>query len=340
MIAALRTSTRLFALAFTLAASTLLAACDKPLAMGNRNQILIVAPQEVWNTLQAPITEALEPTTFTVRDERVFEIAHIDPEEGGWGNSRVLRQMLLIGSAEQPYIAEAIEAHRGDVPAPPSLFQVRGLWAQEQMVTVLLLPGPGQTEGVEPLMPAIGGTFLNQFEDYARSRMFVTRPNEELRDSLVRHGGFALTLPRVYRSAILEENVFQFRNDQPDPADLIRNVTVAWRTAGEVEFTAEAAHAWRAELAERHTQPPQVTEPTPESHPLETGDRRALQTHGIWSNPPGGWPSAGPYITRLVECPGRIYLIDAWLYAPGVPKYEYMFQLNTIIDSFECATAG
>ena len=315
----------------------LLSACDKPRAMGNQSQILIVAPQEVWDSLEDQVTDALEPTIFAARDETVFEIAHIDPEDGGWGNSRVHRQILLIGSDQEPYVAEAIDAYRDEVPTPPALFLVRGLWAQEQMVTVLLLPGPGDLTGVEPYIPALGETFLNQFEAYARARMFVTQPNEELRDSLVRHGGFALTIPRVYRSEMLEDGVFQFRNDQPDPADLIRNITVAWREAGEVEFTAGAAHAWRADIAERHTQPAQVTEPVDETHPLEMDGHTALQTFGVWSNPPGGWPAAGPYITRLIQCPGRTYLVDAWLYAPGTPKYEYMFQLNTIIDSFECA---
>jgi hypothetical protein len=32
----------------------------------------------------------------------------------------------------------------------------------------------------------------------------------------------------------------------------------------------------------------------------------------------------------------RIYLIDAWLYAPGDEKYEYMIQLDQIVASFDC----
>jgi len=31
-----------------------------------------------------------------------------------------------------------------------------------------------------------------------------------------------------------------------------------------------------------------------------------------------------------------MYLIDAWLYAPGKEKYEYMIQLQTILNTFRC----
>ena len=41
---------------------------------------------------------------------------------------------------------------------------------------------------------------------------------------------------------------------------------------------------------------------------------------------------------RAIVCEDqdRMYLLDAWLYAPGKEKYEYMIQLETILDSFSC----
>jgi hypothetical protein len=45
-------------------------------------------------------------------------------------------------------------------------------------------------------------------------------------------------------------------------------------------------------------------------------------------------------LTRLVQCPEYVYLVDSWLYAPGRAKYEYMVQLQTLLDSFRCASAG
>ena len=41
-----------------------------------------------------------------------------------------------------------------------------------------------------------------------------------------------------------------------------------------------------------------------------------------------------------VSCPeqDRTYLLDAWLYIPGRSKYEYVLQLETILDTFVCGT--
>ena len=58
-----------------------------------------------------------------------------------------------------------------------------------------------------------------------------------------------------------------------------------------------------------------------------------------WRNPPGsGWPAGGPFITYGITCANqdRTYFVDAWLYAPGREKYEYMIQLETILGTFRC----
>lgn len=328
-------------LAFGLLGALALSGCDKPTSMGDANQILVVAPQAVWETLEEDIREVLEPSTFTVRDERIFDVGHTEPEGTGWASLRVMRQILLIGDPSIPVVEQALSAYRGATPTPPASLEIENVWARQQQVILLLLPPGASPEDVLPLLPEIGGRYLQQFDSYARARMFASRPNTELSDSLSRNAGFSMTFPQVYRATSPEPGVYEFRNDQPDPSRLIRHVTVASRPRGEVERTAEVAATWRSELAARLTQPPQVTELPPEAvHAIEAGGLPALQIQGVWSNPPDEWPAAGAFLTRLVECPDRLFLLDAWLYAPGVAKYEYMFQLNTILDSFRCAEGG
>jgi hypothetical protein len=322
---------------FALSAAMFLAGCDKPQALGEASQILVAAPAATWQVLRDGINDALMPTMFTVRNESVFDVAHVDPMDEGWSNLRLNRQILLIGDVNDPVIAQALEENRGETPAAPAVFQVRNVWARNQLVTIALLPPDSGPAAAEPLLARIGEIYLTQFEEYAHARMFVSRPNEEMTDSLRRTAGFVLVVPNVYRVEQLEPAIWQFRNDQPDPSRLIRNITVASRPSGEVEFGSESAIEWRTELLDRLTQPPQVTESTQEWHELQVGGRRAIQIQGVWSNPPGQWPAAGPYIARMVDCGDRTFLVDAWLYAPGVSKYEYMYQLNTILGSFTCA---
>jgi hypothetical protein len=310
--------------------------CDRPRAIGDQTQIIVGARQSAWDALEDDLKEALEPRTFTVRDERVFDIAHADPGQPGWESLRVQRQVLLIGQPDEPAIAQAVDRYRGTPPPPPGVFQVRNVWAQNQTVTVAVLPPGEAPTAARPLLPTIGQAYLQQFEENARSRMFVSGANEELANTLRKLGGFSLLLPNVYRSEEVEPGVFVFRNDQPDPASLIRNITVTSRPRGEVRLEPQVASDWRSELAARLNTPPQVTEALAESHEVQVAGRSGIQIQGIWSNPPGQWPAAGPFLTRLVPCDDRVFLVDAWLYAPRYPKYEYMFQLKTILDSFAC----
>lgn len=330
----MRNRTRVVGLVMAAAA---MAGCNKPLALGDVNQILVVAPTPLWQSLEADIRAAMEPRTFTVRNERVFDVAHAEPAEILEGNLRFLRQILLIGPPDDPTVAQALDEFSGVPPAPPAVFQIRNVWASNQLVTVALVPPGAGESAVRPLLAELGDIYISQYEEYAHSRMFVTRPNEILADSLRRTAGFSLIVPNVYRTGEIEPGIWRFRNDQPDPSQLIRNVIVDSRARGEVEFTADAALAWRTELLDRLEQPPQVTEPYEQVLPLKAGEHEVIQIQGVWSNPPGQWPAAGPYLTRLVDCGDRILLVDAFLYAPGDSKFEYMYQLNTILDSFECA---
>jgi hypothetical protein len=308
--------------------------------MGDPSEILVAVPPAVWLELEVDLKSALEPRTFTVRSERVFDVGHTDPSGPNWAALRLVRQILLIGSADESPIAEAIAANSGEAPEAPAVFQVRNVWARNQLVTILLTPDAASRQVVSSLLPSLRDVYLRQFQEYVEARMFVTGENEELLDSLRSNAGFTLLLPRVYRAEEPEPGVYRFRNDQPDASQLIRNITVASQPAGAIPATAEAAGAWRAELATRLTFPPQVTDSIGVAVRLETEGQSGLQIQGIWSNPPGEWPAAGPFFTRLIDCPDRTFLVDAWLYAPGDAKYEYVFQLSTILDSFRCGAVA
>lgn len=302
------------------------------------NNLVVATSDEVWNAIAPDIDDALESRTFTVRDERIFDVTQVDPAGEEWGRLNLLRQVLVVGDPEDEWVAEALRRHSGDTPSPPAVFQVRNVWAQNQLVTVVLLPPGADADAARPLLQQAGAMLLQQYEEYARERMFASGVDQELADSLRNEAGFTLTLPSVYYYRELRPGLFIFRNDHPDPSQLIRSVQVDSRPSAEVSFTPEAARAWREELTSEYTDPVQVTAPEiVQARELQVSGRPALEIQGVWENPADEWPAAGPYITRLVQCGARTYLVDAWLYAPGSPKYEYMVQLATILNSFECA---
>ena len=131
-----------------------------------------------------------------------------------------------------------------------------------------------------------------------------------------------------------------FRNDNPDPSDLIRQFGITWQSPVPEGITGEDLLEWRSRFVEENYDFPQVVNTDQLiSRPEQVDGKQALTIQAIWENPPGAYPAAGPFITRAITCPRqqRMYLIDAWLFAPASDKYEYMIQLDEILNSFRCA---
>jgi hypothetical protein len=38
----------------------------------------------------------------------------------------------------------------------------------------------------------------------------------------------------------------------------------------------------------------------------------------------------------VCEGQNRAYLLDSWLHAPGAATYQYVVELETILDTFRC----
>jgi hypothetical protein len=318
------------------------AACDKQGAWGETNSIIIASSPELWGEVMDTVRGALEPRIRTVRDELMFQVTHQEPGGELWPNMRRFRQLLLVGTPDAEWMQDAVGKLRSE-PALPSITQVYDVWARDQLVTLLLLPREGDAESVRAMLPQLGELFGEQYHQWAVNRMFLSGVDSAGAETLRNEAGFSLVLPSVYRWRD-QDSVYVFRNDNPDPAELIREIVVTWRSPAPETIDADGMLAWRAELAAEHYSYPQLVDLTDAAMgPLEHQGRDGHQVQAVWRNPPeANWPAGGPFILRAIPCPeqDRLYLIDAWLYAPGEQKYEYMIQLETILDSFSCGAAG
>ena len=164
-----------------------------------------------------------------------------------------------------------------------------------------------------------------------------------LADTLWNEAGFSLLLPHVYEHRSVD-SVHIFLNDNPDPSELIRQITVTWRSPIPEELGQDELLAWRKELTDRYFKYPQIVDlQLAETRRLQMGDMVIEELRAVWANPPEDlFPAGGPMITWSLPCPAqnRHYLVDAWLYAPGKDKYEYVLQLETILSTFRCRGAA
>lgn len=327
------------------ALATVATGCDqKPLAIGDTNSIIVSATPELWAQVKDVLVPQLERTIFTTREEKVFTVTYHNPADSIWLNLRRFRQLLVIGTADDFWVAPALRKVDIDREVdPPGIAQVEDVWARNgQTVTVLQLPDTMSLENATEVVSALGSVIYENLDLHYRqnavAKMFVTGPDTALARRLGEESGFVLTLPTVYEHR-LSDTIYIFRNDNPDPSELIREIAVTWQSPVPEEFGADAILAWRAELVAGHYNFPQVTKLIYQQNTRPTEDNLGYTVQTIWENPPDSdFPAGGPAITKAVICPSqdRLYLIDAWLYAPGRDKYEYMIQLEEILGSFAC----
>jgi len=315
-----------------------LTACEtQTLAFGDANSIIVAVPNETWEQIEPAVDRALETTVFTVAQEKAFTVTQVDPRSEDWGNLRRFKQVLIIGTANTPWMEEALEDAQGD-RSTPGILQVQDVWAKNQLVTIALMGEGDVGSQLERLLPTLGDQFDAQYRDFIRSKMYISGVDSALIKELEATAGFSLSVPAVYELNA-SDSVYVFRNDNPDPSELIRQITVTWMSPDPRIEGPEELVAWRDRIAAEFYEDEQVINlELAKGGPGVFGGLDAYQIQSTWENIPGGWPAGGPLLLRSVICADqdRVYLIDGWLFAPGKEKYEYLIQIETIMDSFKC----
>jgi len=330
---------RASALPTALILSTISAACgERPLSYGDANSIIAVMPAEQWARASDLVYERLEPTITTVREEKAFTVTYQEPMAQYWDRLRRFRQMLVVGTRSEPWIREVLEEAREPI-AENGLHQVYDVWSSGQTISLVLLDEGWGPEDLAPYLDEVHELLDSQYRRYAQNRMYFSGADTALADTLARRAGFTMLLPDVYRWSV-RDSVYVFRNDNPDPSELIRQVAVTWRTPAPGALERDQVRAWREEVVDAYyTEPQMVVLDEAQDRTFTFQGHPAYELQAMWRNPPERpWPAGGPLLTRTVTCDAqdRTYLLDAWLYAPGKEKYEYMIQLETLLDSFRC----
>ena len=327
------------------AALLALSGCGRQTAMGEANSLIILASEELWTQVEEETRAVLEPTIFTTRDEKQYEVSSADPDHPNIADLKLFRNVIVFGTEDDPLLIEAADAADQDLAAlePGRVFQARDVWALTQTVTAVLLRSGREAESWIAALPSVLNAVDTSYREYVFRRMYATPADTALAAELGRRFGFYLEVPQVYDRIARDlgggDSLVILRNDNPDPSELIRSILVHWRPDVD-SLTSELALEWRAEIDGTHYNVPQRIDETRSSVVSFLWEGRpALEVTGIWQDEAGNFPAAGPFIVWLVDCPERTYFVDAWLYSPNRAKYEYMLQLQEILGSFRCVTA-
>lgn len=319
-----------------------LAACGRQNAMGEANSLIVVMPDTVWAEVEEATYAVLEPTIFTTRDEKQYNVTQGDPADPAFRDLRLFRNVIVAGTSTDPLMREVAEAGGIDLNQMESgrVFQVEDVWATGQIVTGVLVRQDSWAMNWERALPSILAAVDESYRDWVLRRMFATAPDTALADDLERRFGFRILVPQVYDRVVREgaegDSLVILRNDNPDPSVLIRSLLIA-REEGVDSLTAERALQWRASMDDVQYNVAQGIDDSGSTVTrFQIDGREALEVTGVWRDEAGNFPAAGPFAVWMVHCPDRTYYIDAWLYAPNEPKYEYMLQIQEILGSFRC----
>jgi hypothetical protein len=320
-----------------LATLAALSACGQPSAMGEANSLIVVAPNELWDQVEDDTYAALERTVYTTREEKIFNVTQTDPTSGEIDELLLWRQVIVFGVPDDAGIRAIAKAAGRDVVEPGEIIQANNVWARGQLATgVVLVPGR-EVESWRDRLPALSAQLEEQFRAYVLNRMFVSGVDTVIAEYLKKTYGFTLDVPHVYQRVERPGGITLIRNDNPDPSELIRSILI--QRAGPIDsLTPQMVYVWRTSIDDEQYNVPQDFDPVEGSgRSFDLNGSEAVEVRGIWRDR-SAYPAAGPFLARAARCGESVIFMDAWLYSPNPrrSKYEYMMQLETILDSFRC----
>jgi len=319
----------------------LLSACDKPPAFGEANSLILVGDSALWQELEAETYEQLAQTVFTTRDELKFNVTFVAPGGSELDELLMWKQVLVFGAPGDPLI-EAIAARASESPMSGAIVQASDIWARGQLATAIVLEAGREADSWRAALPDLASLIDDQYRSFALRRMFVSGEDTLLSRELSDQYGVQLRAPNIYHGQIGDDGIVRLRNDNPRPSERIRSILVE-RVATDTSSASldpEMVYSWREGIDSLMYIVPQSFDRAPvEARNFDLAGVDAVEVRGVW-NDEGTFPAAGPFLARAVRCPDAIWYFDAWLYSPNprASKYEFLLQLEEILDSFRCTT--
>ena len=270
-------------------------------------------------------------------DERVFTVVHQEPNGEGWEERSLAPLLVLIGTLQDPWIQEAV-SEAEQPPHEPGLSRVLDLWAERQVANVLVVPETGEDQDLEEHLAGIYAQLHADFRALVRTELYASGADSELADTLWENEGFGILVPNSYEWS-RTDSTFLFWPDGEGASEIEQRVAVTWMSPAPPSLELDEVLAWRERTAREHYDTPQEVTGRVTAERLAFAGYVALEVRGQWTRrAESGDRQEGSLLTRVAVCEGqnRAYLLDSWLYSPGAETYEYVVQLETILDSFRC----
>ena len=321
----------------------------KPVALGVMNEIVVLADDKVWETdvqdtfmyyfaSPYPIMPAPEPL-FDIRHFSIFELE-------GDALRKELRTYVVLADLSDPD-SQAARMTKNDLGeeainkfyTDPNYFTTAGLdkWAKGQLVVYIM--GKNQADlaaNIIRAFPRIAERIRKHDLEQLRAQTYVHGKANQVASVINETFGLKMDVPGDFQLAIKEDNFIWIRKDTRDLTSNIAIRTYPYKDAAQLEK--ESIIDMRDRLGLKiegstlgsYMQTNAVDLPV-YTYNKELDGRFAIESRGIWEMTEDFL--GGPFINYAIINGDKIYLIDAFVYAPGKDKRDYVQQLELVVSS-------
>ncbi len=309
--------------------------CSGPVvtAVGESDDLIVIHDGGATNRAASRLMEIMQASDAWLLDEPAYKATLTTLSAAGDLKNR--RQLFVVGTWNGGQVEKTV---RRRFPAlepgePPRLHLDRDVWAKGQIVAVVMADDESQ---LLSFLEERGAEILTAFENGSVESYAELRREEAqsagVEEALGGRFGWSLAPPTGYDlfTSNASDGFVFIRRTRPD-----RTMFVYWQEGGAHHVAEQFALSKREELARMYYDGDEIEWQRPfEIETVEFAGGEAVRISGWWANRTlvGG----GPFRTYCFHVPsqGRVYLVDASLFAPGLDKVPLMRNLDATAHTF------
>ena len=325
-----------------------------PVATGSLNQLAVIADQDDWD---GPLGDSIRyyyASAFPIlpQPEPLFDLKHFTPAEmDAEPTRRELKAYLIIGNIQNQNSATGNLVRRdlGSTKVEQAMaddrFRTsvgRDKWATDQILVYIFSPKHDDLiRQVVTRFATVTKVIQKKYERQIDATVYLGGPDNIISNKVKDRVGIGIKMPREYVIAVEEENLIWLRNDRDE---VINNLIISRLPyTSQEQLTPENIINLRNQFGKRlvsstaegsYMTTNDVDLPVVDQQ-IQIDDNYALEARGIWEmvNEFMG----GPFLSYLIldEEDSEIVFVDAFVFAPGKRKRDYMLHLEHIVSSID-----
>ncbi len=320
-------------------------------AVGNDDQIIVVADSSNYQELEGTLLMVLSKTIYTPQAENLFRLKRINieklPQFKQWKNILIISP-LNTNTPTTKYMKSILDSNVLSLvkSGKEFAFVKKDLWALHQMV--LIVAAPTVNDLKKDLLQDnenILYYFKKASDERLKARMFRPKyENKAIADSLLKKHDWTMYVQADFKVAIdsSKENFVWLRRAMN--TDMERWIFVKWwNNASPAMLSKDSVEALRNRITAKFYVTPdssahvEIADNYLVKKDVNFNGRFAIMTQGLWRM--NDKSMGGPFVNYLFydKAQKRLYMLDGSIYAPKYYKKEIIQQVDVMLHTFKTA---